>query len=37
MGIQIFETASPGNIVLNVPIMKLDNGNLQAHYDQPHK
>lgn len=32
--IQIF---SPSNVlVLNVPMDFLDNGNLQAHYDQPH-
>lgn len=33
--IQIF---SPSNeLVLDVPLDFLDNGNLQAHYDQPHK
>jgi hypothetical protein len=25
-----------GNIVLDVPLRKLDHGNIQAHYDQPH-
>ena len=33
----IFETANPANVVLNVPLQYLDGGNLQAHYDQPHK
>jgi hypothetical protein len=33
--IQIFDTG--GNLVLDVPLSVLDNGNLQAHYDQPHK
>jgi hypothetical protein len=33
----IFETANPGNVVLNVPLQNLTGGNLQAHYDQPHK
>ena len=37
MAIQIFETANPANVVLNVPLSLLDDGNLQAHYDQPHK
>lgn len=37
MGIQIFETANPANVVLNVPLQVLAGGNLQAHYDQPHK
>ena len=32
--IQIF--APDGSVVLNVPMDFLDNGNLQAHYDQPH-
>lgn len=33
----IYETANPGNVVLNVPLQNLTGGNLQAHYDQPHK
>jgi len=33
----IYETANPGNVVLNIPLQNLDGGNLQAHYDQPHK
>ena len=36
MAIRIFESASPGNVVLNVPLQVLSGGNLQAHYDQPH-
>lgn len=37
MRIYIYETANPGNVVLNVPLQVLSGGNLQAHYDQPHK
>jgi hypothetical protein len=37
MGLLIYETANPGNVVLYVPISTLNGGNLQAHYDQPHK
>jgi len=33
----IFETANPANVVLDVPLQLLEGGNLQAHYDQPHK
>ena len=36
MRIFIYETANPGNVVLNVPLQGLGTGNLQAHYDQPH-
>jgi len=35
--LRIFEAANPANVVLNVPLQLLDTGNLQAHYDQPHK
>ena len=35
--LRIYETANPGNVVLNVPLALLTGGNLQAHYDQPHK
>jgi len=35
--LKIFETANPANVVLNVPLQLLSGGNLQAHYDQPHK
>jgi hypothetical protein len=37
MAIKVFESASPGNIVLDVPLQVLTGGNLQAHYDQPHR
>jgi hypothetical protein len=37
MAIRIYETANPANVVLNVPLQKLTGGNLQAHFDQPHK
>jgi hypothetical protein len=37
MAIKIYETANPSNVVLNVPLQKLSGGNLQAHFDQPHK
>lgn len=30
-------TAPNGDVVLDVPFAKTINGNLQAHYDQPHK
>ena len=33
----IYEEANPANVVLNVPLQLLTGGNLQAHYDQPHK
>ncbi len=33
--IQIFDAG--GALVLNVPLSFLTRGNLQAHYDQPHK
>ncbi len=34
-GIQIFDANN--NLVLDVPLSLLGNGNIQAHYDQPHK
>lgn len=37
MRILIYKTGSPSTIVLNVPLQTLSGGNLQAHYDQPHK
>ena len=37
MAILIYETANPGNVVLDIPLQTLDGGNLQAHFDQPHK
>ncbi|HEX5080912.1 MAG TPA: hypothetical protein VFY40_02625 [Blastocatellia bacterium] len=35
--IKIFETLNPGNVVLDLPTTPFIGGNLQAHYDQPHK
>ena len=37
MRILVYKTGSPGTVVLNVPLQVLSGGNLQAHYDQPHK
>ena len=37
MAILVYETANPANVILNVPQQTLDGGNLQAHYDQPHR
>ena len=37
MAIKIYETANPANVVLNVPLQILSGGNLQAHFDQPHR
>jgi hypothetical protein len=34
---KIFQTSNPGNVVLDIPLQQLSGGNLQAHYDQPHK
>ena len=35
--LRIYETANPSNVVLDLPLQTIDGGNLQAHYDQPHK
>ena len=37
MAIKIYQTSNPANVVLNVPLQILSGGNLQAHFDQPHK
>lgn len=37
MAILIYETANPANVKLNLPLQLMTGGNLQAHYDQPHK
>lgn len=37
MAIRIYETATPTTVVLSVPLQNLTGGNLQAHFDQPHK
>ena len=34
---KIFQTSNPSNVVLDIPLQQLTGGNLQAHYDQPHK
>ena len=34
--LHIFNTAT-GDVVLDLPLQLLSGGNLQAHYDQPHK
>lgn len=34
---KIYETANEGNVILDVPLQLNTGGNLQAHYDQPHK
>ena len=33
----VYETAAPANVVLDVPLQNLTGGNIQAHFDQPHK
>jgi hypothetical protein len=33
----IYETANASNVVLDVPLQVITGGNLQAHYDQPHR
>jgi hypothetical protein len=35
--LKIYEAANPANVVLDIPLQLLTTGNLQAHYDQPHK
>jgi hypothetical protein len=30
-------TATDGTVVLDFPLTTLKNGNIQAHFDQPHK
>jgi len=35
--LNVYETADPGNIILDIPLQYMTGGNLQAHYDQPHK
>jgi hypothetical protein len=37
MRIKIFQASNPSNIVLDIPLQTLTGGNLQAHFDQPHK
>jgi len=35
--LKVYESANPGNLILDIPLLYIDGGNLQAHYDQPHK
>ena len=35
--LKVYETSNPANIILDIPLQYMDGGNLQAHYDQPHK
>lgn len=37
IGFHVFETANPGNVVLTLPLQNIVGGNVQAHFDQPHK
>ena len=37
MAIKIYQASNPSNVVLEVPLQQLTGGNLQAHFDQPHK
>jgi len=37
MAIKIYQTSNPSNVVLEVPLQQMTAGNLQAHFDQPHK
>jgi len=37
ISLKIFETANPSHVVLDIPLNYISGGNLQAHYDQPHK
>ena len=34
---RVYETANPSNVVLNVPLVNVATGNVQTHFDQPHK
>lgn len=33
----VYEAANPANVVLDIPLQYTTGGNLQAHYDQPHR
>jgi hypothetical protein len=35
--LRIYRTANPADVVLDIPLQLLSGGNLQAHYDQPHR
>ena len=35
--LKIFQTSNSSNVVLDIPLQLITGGNLQAHFDQPHK
>jgi len=35
--LKIFQTSNSSNVVLDIPLQQITGGNLQAHFDQPHK
>ncbi|HYN07552.1 MAG TPA: hypothetical protein VES67_09195 [Vicinamibacterales bacterium] len=37
IALKIYQTSNTSNIVLNFPLTDIIKGNLQAHFDQPHK
>jgi hypothetical protein len=37
IALKIYLTSNPSTIVLNFPLTDIIKGNLQAHFDQPHK
>jgi hypothetical protein len=37
MRILIYKTGDPSDVKLNVPLQNISAGNIQAHYDQPHR
>jgi len=37
MRILIYKTSDPTDVKLNVPLQNITAGNIQAHYDQPHR
>ena len=37
MRILIYTTGNPSDVKLNVPLQFISAGNIQAHYDQPHR
>jgi hypothetical protein len=37
VALKIYPTGNPGAAVLDFPVTIVSNGNIQAHFDQPHK
>jgi hypothetical protein len=37
VGLLIYETGNSANVVLDLPLQKIRGGNIQTHYDQPHR